>query len=164
MSPTGATGLARRRLIVCCDRTWNTPDRYGHKTNVVRLVRSIKSFSTEGVSQIVYYHPGVGRGLSSITGSEERPALGYRKTSAAPTPSSLITIGTATRFFCLGSPAALTRPEASRGCLATSGYSASITWRISTTSGTTTGSRTRSGIRRKPLFWRTFPIAYTATS
>jgi uncharacterized protein (DUF2235 family) len=62
MSPTGETELARRRLIVCCDGTWNTPDRYGHTTNVVRLVRSIKSFSTEGVSQIVYYHPGVGTG------------------------------------------------------------------------------------------------------
>jgi hypothetical protein len=53
---------SKRRLIICCDGTWNTPDRYGHTTNVVRLVRSIKSCSADGVSQIVYYHPGVGTG------------------------------------------------------------------------------------------------------
>jgi uncharacterized protein (DUF2235 family) len=62
MSSTGETKPARRRLIVCCDGTWNTPDRYGHTTNVVRLVRSIRSCSAEGISQIVYYHPGVGTG------------------------------------------------------------------------------------------------------
>jgi uncharacterized protein (DUF2235 family) len=62
MSLPGETTPAKRRLIVCCDDTWNTPDRYGHTTNVVRLVRSIKSCSAEGVSQIIYYHPGVGTG------------------------------------------------------------------------------------------------------
>jgi len=51
-----------RRLIGCCDGTWNAPDRYGHTTNVVRLVRAIKSYSDQGISQIVYYHPGVGTG------------------------------------------------------------------------------------------------------
>jgi uncharacterized protein (DUF2235 family) len=51
-----------RRLIACCDGTWNKPDRQGHTTNVVRLVRSIRACTDDGVSQIVYYHPGVGTG------------------------------------------------------------------------------------------------------
>jgi uncharacterized protein (DUF2235 family) len=62
MSLPGETTPAKRRLILCCDGTWNTPDRYGHAPNVVRLVRPIKSCSAEGLSQIVYYHPGVGTG------------------------------------------------------------------------------------------------------
>jgi hypothetical protein len=62
MASAGDTDPARRRLIACCDGTWNTRDRHGHTTNVVRLVRSIRSCSTDGISQIVYYHPGVGTG------------------------------------------------------------------------------------------------------
>jgi hypothetical protein len=54
--------LPKRRLIACCDGTWNTPDRQGHTTNVVRLVRSIRSCAQDGISQIVFYHPGVGTG------------------------------------------------------------------------------------------------------
>ena len=61
-STSGTPVQTRRRLIACCDGTWNSPDRYGHTTNVVRLVRSIKSSSSEGIPQIVYYHPGVGTG------------------------------------------------------------------------------------------------------
>jgi hypothetical protein len=56
------TSLNARRLIACCDGTWNTPDRLGHTTNVVRLVRSIRSRTQDGISQIVFYHPGVGTG------------------------------------------------------------------------------------------------------
>ena len=56
----GKTG--RRRLIACCDGTWNRPDRYGHSTNVVRLARAIRPVSAEGVSQVVQYLPGVGTG------------------------------------------------------------------------------------------------------
>lgn len=52
----------KRRLIACCDGTWNSPDRYGHTTNVVRLVRSIRSCTAEGISQVTYYQPGVGTG------------------------------------------------------------------------------------------------------
>jgi hypothetical protein len=49
-----------RRLIVCCDGTWNWPD--GKKeTNVVRLVRAIEP-THDGVDQIVHYHEGVGTG------------------------------------------------------------------------------------------------------
>ena len=57
-----AGGPSPRRLVVCCDGTWNKPDREGHTTNVVRLARAIRPVSGGGVTQIVYYHPGVGTG------------------------------------------------------------------------------------------------------
>lgn len=49
-----------RRIIVCCDGTWNWPDGK-RETNIVRLVRAIKP-DDGGVSQIVHYHQGVGTG------------------------------------------------------------------------------------------------------
>ena len=51
-----------RRLIACCDGTWNKPDSRGGSTNVIRLARAIKAVDQRGISQIVYYHPGVGVG------------------------------------------------------------------------------------------------------
>jgi uncharacterized protein (DUF2235 family) len=61
--PSRASG--RRRLIVCCDGTWNWPDKR-RETNVVRLVRAIRpTADTPGeapISQIVHYHMGVGTG------------------------------------------------------------------------------------------------------
>ena len=51
-----------RRLIAACDGTWNSTDRQTHTTNVVRLARSIRSCTSDGISQIVYYHTGVGTG------------------------------------------------------------------------------------------------------
>ncbi len=51
----------RRRLIVCCDGTWNWPDGK-RETNVIRLVRAIASVDDHGISQLVYYHQGVGTG------------------------------------------------------------------------------------------------------
>jgi hypothetical protein len=63
-----------RRLIACCDGTWNRPDSYGGTTNVVWLLRAIRSLgrrdlshpesdnNPRNVSQITYYHPGVGTG------------------------------------------------------------------------------------------------------
>ncbi len=50
----------RRRLIVCCDGTWNVPEPQ-LETNVVRLVRSIVP-DDHGIAQIVHYHEGVGTG------------------------------------------------------------------------------------------------------
>lgn len=67
--PTPAARPQRRRLIICCDGTWNwpQPDR---ETNVVRLVRAIKPIADprqdhpedQPVTQIVHYHLGVGTG------------------------------------------------------------------------------------------------------
>ena len=52
----------RRRLILCCDGTWKSADHPGSATNVVRMMRVIKSQSHDGIPQIVYYHSGVGTG------------------------------------------------------------------------------------------------------
>ena len=62
-----------RRLIVCCDGTWNWPDRQ-RETNVVRLVRAIaaeaKPDNRAPIPQISHYHLGVGTGnvLDRIVG------------------------------------------------------------------------------------------------
>jgi hypothetical protein len=46
-----------KRLIICCDGTWNTPDR---PTNVVKLVRGILPVANDGMHQVVFYDQGVG--------------------------------------------------------------------------------------------------------
>lgn len=51
-----------RKLIVCCDGTWNQPFKKGAPTNVVKMVRPIQPKDANGISQLVYYHPGVGTG------------------------------------------------------------------------------------------------------
>ena len=47
----------KKRIVICCDGTWNTPDR---PTNVVKLVRGIKPIGTDGRHQVVFYDQGVG--------------------------------------------------------------------------------------------------------
>ncbi len=53
-----------KRLIVCCDGTWNTADQAiaGRPcpTNVTKLALSIAPEDSAGVRQGVYYHSGVG--------------------------------------------------------------------------------------------------------
>ncbi|KAF9890409.1 hypothetical protein FE257_006077 [Aspergillus nanangensis] len=62
----------RKRLIVCCDGTWEnaTGDTFQPPTNVTRLSRAIsragltvESGINKRISQIVYYQKGVGTGL-----------------------------------------------------------------------------------------------------
>jgi hypothetical protein len=48
-----------KRLVVCCDGTWQrlaSP----FPTNVERIAQAVKSESSNGVSQLIYYHEGVG--------------------------------------------------------------------------------------------------------
>ncbi len=53
-----------KRLIVCNDGTWNTPDQEDNgipaPTNVVKLRNCILPEDAGKVKQLVYYHPGVG--------------------------------------------------------------------------------------------------------
>jgi len=53
-----------KRLIVCCDGTWNTPDQTDGgvpaPTNVVKLYNCVTEGDVGGVEQVKYYHPGVG--------------------------------------------------------------------------------------------------------
>jgi uncharacterized protein (DUF2235 family) len=53
-----------KRLIVCCDGTWNTADQaiagQARPTNVTKLALSVAATDAAGVRQCVYYHRGVG--------------------------------------------------------------------------------------------------------
>jgi uncharacterized protein (DUF2235 family) len=55
-----------KRLVVCCDGTWNTPDKTEDgkacTTNVVRMARAVAPRGEDGVAQVVYYDEGVGTG------------------------------------------------------------------------------------------------------
>lgn len=55
-----------KRLIVCCDGTWNTPDEVKDgqpsPTNVSKLARAVTPVDARGVEQRVYYRKGVGTG------------------------------------------------------------------------------------------------------
>ncbi len=50
-----------KRLVVCCDGTWNKPDNETI-TNVEKIARTVQSdpAATGGTSQLVYYVAGVG--------------------------------------------------------------------------------------------------------
>ena len=56
-----------KRLIVCCDGTWDDADAGGSFSNVVRLSRAIKAKAEDGTEQIVYYQSGVGTGSDAAT-------------------------------------------------------------------------------------------------
>ncbi len=48
-----------KRLVVCCDGTWNTADQK-HATNVTKFALSVADADENGVEQRVFYDPGVG--------------------------------------------------------------------------------------------------------
>jgi uncharacterized protein (DUF2235 family) len=55
-----------RRLIVCCDGTWNAPEKLEpdvrFPTNVLKIARAIWPVDKTGVSQIIEYVRGIGTG------------------------------------------------------------------------------------------------------
>ena len=51
----------KRRLIVCFDGTWNTPDSGSKPTNVIKILRAISNMDGD-ISQITFYDKGVGTG------------------------------------------------------------------------------------------------------
>ena len=51
-----------KRLVVCLDGTWNTPDDKLNPTNVVKIMRAIRHTSDDGTKQITFYDKGVGTG------------------------------------------------------------------------------------------------------
>ena len=69
-----------KRIVVCCDGTWNSPDETDHgvpiQTNVVRVAQAVRPIAADGVEQRMYYDPGVGtrgpflkRAFDGATGS-----------------------------------------------------------------------------------------------
>ena len=53
-----------KRLIVCCDGTWNRPDQLdgglAAPTNVAKFALAVARDAPDGTSQLLHYHPGVG--------------------------------------------------------------------------------------------------------
>ena len=63
-----------KRLIVCCDGTWNRADQQQNgtlcPTNVVKLAYRVAKRDPQGVAQIIFYDQGVGTGnaVDRLTG------------------------------------------------------------------------------------------------
>jgi uncharacterized protein (DUF2235 family) len=53
-----------KRLVICCDGTWNRPDQAKDRrpcpTNVTKLAMALADQDADGTAQRLYYHPGVG--------------------------------------------------------------------------------------------------------
>jgi len=67
-----------KRIVVCCDGTWNRPDQRDEgrlsPTNVVKVKRAVAERDARGSPQVVYYDRGVGtRWLEHLRGG----AFGY---------------------------------------------------------------------------------------
>jgi uncharacterized protein (DUF2235 family) len=57
----GRPARPRRRLVVCCDGTWNAADSRRAETNVARIARAVRAHSGDDrVPQITLYLRGVG--------------------------------------------------------------------------------------------------------
>jgi uncharacterized protein (DUF2235 family) len=56
--------VVRRRVVVCCDGTWNQPDELTGgvpaPTNVAKLAMGVARHDDKGLPQLVYYQSGVG--------------------------------------------------------------------------------------------------------
>jgi uncharacterized protein (DUF2235 family) len=50
-----------KRIVVCCDGTWNRPDEQS-PTNVAKMALAVAADDDDGVQQLVLYHRGVGTG------------------------------------------------------------------------------------------------------
>jgi uncharacterized protein (DUF2235 family) len=59
-----------RRIVICADGTWNTPDQLDQgerrPSNVVKVVRTVRPVARDGTPQILYYHEGVGTSWSLL--------------------------------------------------------------------------------------------------
>lgn len=51
-----------KRIVVCCDGTWNEPDQ--NPTNVIKIAHHLAPVDKHGVHQVVFYDQGVGTGGS----------------------------------------------------------------------------------------------------
>ncbi|MCU0262453.1 MAG: DUF2235 domain-containing protein [Candidatus Nanopelagicales bacterium] len=53
-----------KRIVLCCDGTWNTPDQTSEgrrcQTNVAKVAAAVADRDAAGVEQLVLYHRGVG--------------------------------------------------------------------------------------------------------
>ena len=87
-----------KRIVVFCYGTWKKADDINF-SNVVKLMRAVKTTAGDGKSQVTFYDPGVG------TESPVRSASGCRQMCATGTGSSPITTKKAMKSICSGSAA-----------------------------------------------------------
>lgn len=61
-----------KRLVVCCDGTWNTPDQKTDgkptPTNVAKVALGLAPMSIDGLEQRLYYHRGIGTRTDRLLG------------------------------------------------------------------------------------------------
>src|SRR5271170_7244098 len=100
----GRCSMDQKRLVVCCDGTWNDADSAAEFTNVVRIARAIKpidSRTNPSTQQVVYYHSGVGTSdaLDHVLGG----TVGLGLSRATPMPSSRRITAKVTRYSCSAS-------------------------------------------------------------
>jgi uncharacterized protein (DUF2235 family) len=59
-----------KRIVICCDGTWNTPDQTDHgmaePTNVTKLALAIPD-TAGAITQRLFYHPGIGTSGSWVS-------------------------------------------------------------------------------------------------
>src|SRR5260221_10185281 len=98
-----------KRIIVCCDGTWNADDSQTNDTNVAILARAIHgSQETGGILHIVLYVRGVGTtGLKLETWIEGATGIGVDDNIRSAYQFIAQDMSPGMRFTFLGSRAAL---------------------------------------------------------
>ena len=78
-----------KRIVVCCDGTWNLPDKDSGgipvPTNVVKLAEAVRPRDKNGIDQVMYYDPGIGTSGSLL----KRVFDGFNGTGLSQYPGSL---------------------------------------------------------------------------
>jgi uncharacterized protein (DUF2235 family) len=76
-----------KRLVVCLDGTWNSPDQGKNPTNVVKIMEAVRPTDGAGTRQITFYDAGIGADAGRIDritdgftgrGLEQNVRDGYR--------------------------------------------------------------------------------------
>jgi uncharacterized protein (DUF2235 family) len=76
-----------KRLVVCLDGTWNSPDQGENPTNVVKIMEAVRPTDAAGMRQVTFYDAGVGADAGRIDriadgftgrGLEQNVRDGYR--------------------------------------------------------------------------------------
>lgn len=67
MSTSAGLSPGNKRIVVCCDGTWNEPEQASvdprdkcEPTNVLKFVRAVAPLAADGMPQVSYYDEGVG--------------------------------------------------------------------------------------------------------
>jgi hypothetical protein len=132
-----------KRLILCCDGTWNTADQQRNgspcPTNVVKLAYRVAKHDAAGAPQVIFYDQGVGTGnyADRLTGGAfgdglEDPARrpGWRAACVAPEERDAEARRLAeTRRTATAGPANIFRPRADPLSVAKQGGAWGRRWR-----------------------------------